>query len=220
MVRSSSVRMRVAALSVVFFLTAACFAASAAPPDQQTAAGAPVKPKVLVVVQLREPDFTILEMKYRVFYNKGETKKIPLTDYDFKVAFTDELLNALAEDSRAEWLEATGQEGIDVVKVWDKKATVPAGVAADRLLLVDIVQYGALVADLAADKFTLQIRMRLTDKTGRQKLWEKGWYERNDLPGKVADLQADNQKGLKEGINQLVEEICQKIRLEIKKARF
>jgi hypothetical protein len=212
--------MRGAVLSVVFFLTAACFAVSAAPPDQQTAAGAPFKPKVLVVVQLREPDFTILEMKYRVFYNKGETKKIPLTDYDFKVAFTDELLNALTEDSRAEWIEATGEEGIDVVKVWDKKATVPAGVAADRLLLVDIVQYGALVADLAADKFTLHIRMRLTDKTGRQTLWEKGWFERNDLPGKVADLQADNQKGLKEGINQLVEEICQKIRLEIKKARF
>ena len=73
---------------------------------------------------------------------------------------------------------------------------------------------------LAADKFTRQVRMRMTDKTGRQKLWEKGWFEKNDLPGKVADLQADNQKGLKEGINKLVEEICQKIRLEIKKARF
>ena len=114
----------------------------------------------------------------------------------------------------------TGQEGIDVVQVWNKKAAVPAGVAADRLLLVDIIQYGAFVADLAADKFMLQIRMRLTDKTGRQKIWEKKWFETNDLPGKVADLQADNQKGLKEGINKLVEEICQKIRLEIKKARF
>ena len=202
-----------------FCLTAAGFVL-AAPGDPQAAPVAPAKPKVLVVVQLRDPDFTVLEMKYRVFYNKGETKKIPLTDYDFQVAFTDEMLNALAEDHRAEWVEATGQEGIDVVKVWGKKATVPAGVAADRLLLVDIIQYGAFVADLAADKFMLQIRMRLTDKTGRQKIWEKKWFETNDLPGKVADLQADNQKGLKEGINKLVEEICQKIRLEIKKARF
>ena len=202
-----------------FCLTAAGFVL-AVPGDPQDAPVAPAKPKVLVVVQLRDPDFTVLEMKYRVFYNKGETKKIPLTDYDFQVAFTDEMLNALAEDHRAEWVEATGQEGIDVVKVWSKKATVPAGVAADRLLLVDIIQYGAFVADLAADKFMLQIRMRLTDKTGRQKIWEKKWFETNDLPGKVADLQADNQKGLKEGINKLVEEICQKIRLEIKKARF
>ena len=211
-------------LCIALILGAFCLAAAgfvlAVPEDPQAAPVAPAKPKVLVVVQLRDPDFTVLEMKYRVFYNKGETKKIPLTDYDFKVAFTDELLNALAEDRRAEWIEATGQEGIDVVKVWSKKATVPAGVAADRLLLVDIVQYGALVADLAADSFTLHIRMRMTEKTGRQKLWEKGWYERNDLPGKVAELQADNQKGLKEGINKLMEEICQKIRLEIKKARF
>lgn len=209
----------VASLLGALFL-AAVGPVMAVPGDPQAAPIAPAKPKVLVVVQLRDPDFTVLEMKYRVFYNKGETKKIPLTDYDFKVAFTDEMLNALADDHRAEWVEATGQEGIDVVKVLDKKAAVPAGVAADRLLLVDIIQYGALVADLAADKFTLYLHMRMTDKTGRQKIWDKKWYERIDLPGKVADLQADNQKGLKEGVNKLVEDICKKIQLEIKKARF
>ena len=177
-------------------------------------------PKVLVVVHLREPDFVVNEMKYRVFYNQGEIKKIPLTDYDFKVAFTDELLNALAGDTRAEWTASTGKERIDVLSVWDKKKTAPADVDSDRLLLVDIVQYGALVADLAADKFTLQLRMRLTDKTGAKKLWEKGWYERVDLPGKVAALQADNQKGLKEGVNKLVEQICKKILPELKQAKL
>jgi hypothetical protein len=187
-----------------------------APGDPPATAG----PKVLVVVHLREPDFTVMELKYRVFYNTGEIKKIPLRDYDFKVAFTDELLNVLADDARAEWTASTGQEGVDVLAIFDKKATAPAGLEADRLLLVDIIQYGALVADLGADKFTLTLRMRLTDKTGGKKLWEKRWYERIDLPGKVAALQADNQKGLKEGVNKLVEQICQKIRLEIKQARM
>lgn len=185
------------------------------------AAAAPAAgPKVLVVVHLREPDFVVNEMKYRVLWNEGEVKKIPLTDYDFRVAFTDELLNALAGDSRAEWIAATGKEGIDVLSVWEKKKPVPADVEADRLLLVDISQYGAFVADLAADKFWLLLRMKLTDKSGSKKIWEKRLNERVDLPGKVAELQADNQKGLKEGVNKMVEGICKKILAEMKKVRL
>ena len=190
------------ALLPVIFATCLLTGATGAAP----AAG----PKVLVVVHLREPDFIVNEMKYRVFYNQGEIKKIPLTDYDFKVAFTDELLNALTGDSRAEWVASTGKEGIDVLSVLDKKTSAPAGLEADRLLLVDIQQDGALVADSAADKSTLLLRMRLTDKAGTKKLWEKRWYERVDLPGKVAALQADNQKGLKEGVNKLVEQIARR----------
>ena len=185
-----------------------------------TPAAAPASgPKVLVVVHLREPDFTLNEMKYRVFYNKGEVKKIPIKDYDFRVVFTDELVNALSEDTRAEWAASTGKEGVDVLVVW-ANAGAPANLEADRLLLVDITQYGAFVTDLGADKFTLLLRIRLTDKTGAKKLWEKRYYERINLPGKVAELQADNQKGLKEGINKLVEQICGKIRLEIQKVRL
>src|SRR5262245_42372134 len=60
-------------------------------------------PNTVVAVHLQSPDFTVRELKYRVFYNKGEVKHIPMAGYDFKTAFTDELMNALAEEKRMAW---------------------------------------------------------------------------------------------------------------------
>src|SRR5688500_406408 len=61
------------------------------------------QPATVVAVQLQSPDFSVIEMKYRVFFNKTEVKKIPLMGYDFKAALADELMNALAEDARMKW---------------------------------------------------------------------------------------------------------------------
>lgn len=58
------------------------------------------QPAAVVAVQLQSPDFRVIEMKYLFFLNKTEVKKIPLIDYDFKAALADELMNALAEDTR------------------------------------------------------------------------------------------------------------------------
>jgi len=43
-------------------------------------------------------------------------------------------------------------------------------------------------------------------------------FERIDLNGKITELQADNQKGLKEGINKVLEKLCAKIANEIRGA--
>ncbi|MCI0490936.1 MAG: hypothetical protein L0229_30460 [Blastocatellia bacterium] len=179
----------------------------------------PAAPSAVVAVYLQSPDFTVRELKYRVFYNKGEVKRIPLTDYDFKAAFTDELMNALAEEKRLEWREQSADETIDVVGLYNRKVSMPQ-IQADRLLLVNIQEYGAFLASLAADKFYIMARFKLIDRASGKKLWEKKLYERIDLDGKIADMQADNQKGLKEGINKVLEKVCAKIVAEMRKSKL
>jgi hypothetical protein len=176
-------------------------------------------PNTVVAVHLQSSDFTVRELKYRVFYNKGEVKRIPMAGYDFKAAFTDELMNALAEEKRMAWRQHTGNETIDVVGLIDRKVSPPQ-MEADRLLLVNIQEYGAFLASLAADKFYIAARFKLIERTTGKKIWEKRLYERIDLDGKIADMQADNQKGLKEGINKVLEKVCAKVVSEMSKSNL
>lgn len=172
-------------------------------------------PKTVVAVNAANPSFTVRELKYRVFYNKGEVKHIPLNDYDFKAAFTDELMNALADDKRMEWRVQTNDEQIDVPMLIKGKGQPPA-VNADRILAVNIVEYGAFLASLAPDKFYVLVEFRLIDRATNKKLWKKRFYERTDFNGKLTEMQADNQKGLKEGINKILEKLCPKIVAELR----
>jgi len=182
-------------------------------------AARPSAPSAVVAVYLQSPDFTVREMKYRVFYNKGEVKRVPLTGYDFKASFTDELVNALAEEKRMAWRPQSANETIDVVGLLDGKVSPPK-LEADRLLLVNIAEYGAFLADLAADKFYIMARFKLVERATGKKIWEKKLFERIDLEGKIADMQADNQKGLKEGINKVLEKVCVKLVAEMQKAKI
>lgn len=192
-------------------LVALCLVASAAAAAQQ--------PVTLVAVGLRSPDLTVKEMKYRVFYNKTEVKKIPLLDYDFKAALGDELLNALAEDTRMQWRPHSGAEAIDVFAVQKKKAQLPP-LEADRVLLVGVEDFGAFLADLGADKFFLDVKFKLIDRATGKKLWEKKLFVTEDLDGKLRELQADNQKGLKLGVNKVLERVTRKMVADLRLARI
>ena len=182
-------------------------------------AAAAQQPTTLVVVGLKSPDLTVMEMRYRVFYNRTEVKKIPLLDYDFKAALADELLNALAEDTRMKWRAQSGNEAIDVFAVQKKKAQLPP-LEADRVLLVGVEDFGAYLADLAADKFYLNVKFKLIDRATGKKLWEKKLLVTEDLDGKLKDLQADNQKALKVGINKVLERVTRKMVADLRLARI
>jgi hypothetical protein len=177
------------------------------------------QPATVVAVQLQSPDFSVIEMKYRVFFNKTEIKKIPLSDYDFKAAFTDELMNALSEDSRMRWRLPSEKETIDVFGVQKKKASLPP-LESDRVLLVGVEDFGALLADLASDKFYILAKFKLIDRATGKKLWEKKVYERADFEGKLKDMQAENQKGLKIGINKVLEKVTRKVVADMRQARI
>jgi hypothetical protein len=177
------------------------------------------QPSTVVAVQLQSPDFSVIEMQYRVFFNKTEVKKIPLVDYDFKAALTDELMSALAEDGRMKWRLPTDKETMDVFAVQKNKAQLPA-MDADRVLLVGVQDFGALIADLASDKFYMMAKFKLVDRATGKKLWEKNMNERMDLEGKLKDLQAENQKGLKVGINKVLEKVIGKVVADLRLAKI
>lgn len=192
-------------------LVALCFVAAGTAAAQQ--------PTAMVAVGLKSPEMTVKEMKYRVFYNKAEVKKISLLDYDFRAALGDELLNALAEDTRMKWLPQSGTEAIDVFAVQKNKAPLPP-LEADRVLLVGVEEFGAFLADLAADQFYLQAKFKLVDRATGRKLWEKKLIVTEDLDGKLKDLQADNQKGLKLGVNRVLERVTRKMVADLRAARI
>lgn len=199
-------------VSRCLFLVALCFASFGAAAAQQP-------PVTVVAVGVKSPDLTVMEMRYRVFYNRAEVKKIPFLDYDFKAALGDELLNALAEDTRMKWLPQSGGEAIDVFAVMKKKARLPQ-LEADRVLLVGVEDFGAFLADLSADKFYLQAKFKLIDRATGKELWGKKLYVTEGLDGKLKDLQADNQKGLKVGINKVLERVTRKMVADLRLARI
>lgn len=192
-------------------LVALCFTAFATAAAQQ--------PVTVVAVGLKSTEFTVLELKYRVLFNKAETKKISLLDYDFKAALSDELLNALAEDTRMRWRLPSQTEAIDVLAVQNKKAQLPP-VEADRVLLVVVEDFGAFLPALAADQFYLDAKFKLIDRATGKKLWEKKLHVTEGLDGKLKDLLADNQKELKTGVNKVLERVTRKVVAAMRQARM
>lgn len=175
--------------------------------------------RAVVAVQLDSPDFVVREFKNKVLYAQTEVKHIPVGTYDFRSAFIDELLAALSEDKGISWRQSSAEDEIDVPAVWNNKVKLPP-LEADRILLVDIKEYGAYLSNtIWHDTFHMNARFRLVDRATGKKLWQKELNERIRLEGKIAELQADNQKGLKEGINKVLEKLCAKLAADIRQAK-
>jgi len=177
-------------------------------------------PKAVITVKLESPEFLVNIMKYRVLFLKTERKFIPLSGYDFGAALADELLNVLAEDSRLEWRLTTEADGLDAGKLWNDSTRRRLELAdgAKAVLLVDVIEYGAFVTDLGKDKFFVHAGLKLVDTSTGKRIWQKKHFlRRSDLEGKLDALQADEQKGLKLGINAALEEFCRETAAELKK---
>jgi hypothetical protein len=175
------------------------------------------KPKTVVVIQVRSDDFLATHVKLLVLIPQFKADHIPLIDFDFKASLSDELMNALAQDTRMDWRLATEEEDVNVGYMFDnKKAPIPPSLTADRLLLVDVAQYGAILRPLSSFCY-IAARMKLIEKATGKKLWEKSEdieYDYSDsvkikLDKKLEELQADKQRGLKEILNRVIEKFCQ-----------
>lgn len=170
-------------------------------------------PLTLIGVNLRSPDFQLRSIQFRVFYNKFEAKTVPLSDYDFGAALADEMKTVFSEGKKSAWSVATPEENLFVASYFDvkkKQGNLPPSVKADRLLLLDVIEYGALVGPV--DKFYIRAELRLIDRNSGRQIWKKGMFERIDLDGKMEELQADNQRGLKKGINDVLEKFARRAR--------
>jgi len=207
-VRSAAGPAMLWSLGMLFFVA---ISASAQEPAQK-AAGVP---RVLLTVHMASTDLRWLDIKMGAFLSKSEDKFIPLTDYNFAANFADELVETLADDQRAAWVGAKPDEQ-KVLEAcfgpnWRKQKTVtPPAVEADRLLLIKANYFAMTQA--VVHRLYLVVVIQMVDRTTGQVLWTKGFNENMKLPRKLEELQADNQKGLKEALNKLAEQIVPKIK--------
>jgi len=189
-------------MALVAFLTAPCWAQSAAP-------------TAMIAVNMQTTDLLVTDMKYRVLFNKREQKAIPLTDFDFAANLQDELHSTLANDKRFQWRPAKAAEKDALAPLFApatmKAKSLPApAVEADRVLLVS----PSYVAFIHAMRKFIQVgvALRLVDRRTGRVLWKKTLSERTGLPDTLEDMQADNQKVLKETLNKVMDQITPKVR--------
>ena len=207
-------RHAIAALSCVLLLAAASLPALAQ--QSGTSPAPPAAPQVVVLVNLRSADVTITDIKFRAFYNKIEKKVIPLTGYDMKAAIQDEVMLALAEDTRAQWRLATAEDGLDGMALADDKQRTPAMLASlkgDRVLLLDVYGVGGALQSLVKNMY-IGVSVQMLDRDGRR-LWKKGVNPRMKFPGSIEEAQADNQKGFKQAVNTLIERFCEDLKSKL-----
>ena len=173
-------------------------------------------PPVVVLINLRSTDVVITDIKFRAFYNKIEKKVIPLTDYDMKAAIQDEVMLTLAQDKRAQWRLATAEDGLDGMALADDKRRTPAMLASlkgDRVLLVDVYGVQGYIHSMVKN-MVIGVNVLLLDRDGR-KLWKKGVSAKMKFPGSIEESQADNQKGLKQAVNTLIEKFCDNLKSKV-----
>lgn len=179
-------------------------------------------PDVAVSIWMPSKDFTLQEIKYRGLYNQFQTKAIPMPDFDFAANLRAELIDQFKKDTRAKWRASTAEEDKAFAAyfpaVKPDKVKLPDSVTCDRVLLITAA-YGG-VTHVSGDRYLLSATLRMVDrKTGRQ-LWEKGFTEREGMNGKLDELQAENQRGLKEGINRVMDVLTPKISAHVAKQKL
>jgi len=185
---------------------------SVAPADQTGS------PRVVIDVSMATKDMLVTDQKYRVMFNKLEQKSIPLTDFDFASNLGDELQLTLSEDKRAQWRLARSDEQATLASLFGpdsgkKKTYPPPSVEADRILLVD-AGYSAFIS--AVRKYVeVKVGLRMVDRRSGEVLWKKSITEHTGLPDTLEDMQADNQKVLKETLNKAMEQLTPKVKAHI-----
>lgn len=179
-------------------------------------------PRVVVVFNLRSNDLSLIDHKYRVFYNKFERKNLPIEGYDLRGAVQDEVMNTLAADKRYEWRVASEADQLDPVKLADEKTRTPAMLSnaqSDRVLVVDVLEFGAMISGLAQDRMWISMSVTMLDRASVRKLWKHAISEKIPFSGDLQKLQSENQKELKEGVNSLIEKVGVKLKAKVAESK-
>jgi hypothetical protein len=174
---------------------------------------------VIVVVNVQEKDFV---SRVGVLLRK---RNIPMLDFDFKAAFTQELMSRLAGDKHMQYRLAKPEDGIPnlpppqpgtfslPLKLYKEAAAAKPD--AGMVLRVDIEAVGAITG-LGTSYYTLTGAMVMVSGKGKV-LWSQGDYIgptgfapdwQIKVDGSVDAHQADNQKLMKENIDKIIEKYC------------
>jgi hypothetical protein len=195
---------------------AAAAAEPASAPTVPASAVAPTKPAsmgptLVLATAARNSELAVGDMKYRVMFVKTERKFIPVPGFDFGGAVAEELVEFLANKKGITCRRANADDKVDVVALMKAKApSLPPSFKDERLLLLDVFEYGAFIS--AGHRWLYaQAGIHLLDRNG-QRLWKHGVFERVKMGDKnLDDLQADNQKGLRVMLNELQEKVTAKL---------
>jgi len=212
--RFDSIAERTALLLAVLLALAVPLSAQKSPPGTM--------PQVVVVFNLASSDLSVIDHKYRVFFNKYEKKNLPIEGYDLLGAIRDEVMNTLTADKRFQWRVATDADKLDAAQLADEKHRTPqmlSSAQADRVLVVDVDGFGAFITGLAQDRMDITADVTMLDRASGRKLWKTRIWEKIPFSGDLEKLQAENQKELKEGINSLIEKACQKLQTKVAESK-
>jgi hypothetical protein len=192
----------------------------AAPRDQATPERMPT---IIVAVHMPTSDLMVTDLKFRVLFNKEELKAIPLVDFDFAANLSDELVSVLAKDRRAQWRMANSGETKALAPLFEpvgwKAKTFPLPTPeADRVFLVRAA-YGAFLRPLSK-RIWVKLELRLAERESGKVLWRNTLSEDSSLPDTLEDIQADNQKVLKEHLNKLMEAAATKVATQVAKSKI
>lgn len=179
------------------------------------AAAEPAGPEIVVLTYLKDSQFAIQSRGYRVFYNKFETKFLPVPDYDFLANAEYDLMDALKSDTRARWRLARPEEKLDFAYLWDtKNPTVPPEFKGDALLLVFYSQYGV---NMAKDPF-LWSWVKLLNRNGK-KMWQKRVFLSEKGDRKLEEWESEDPAKVKALLNDLQERSIDGIMREVGKQK-
>jgi hypothetical protein len=188
----------------------------ASAPAAPAPAAAPTKPAstgptLVLATAARNSELAVGDMKYRVMFVKTERKFIPVPGFDFAGAVAEELVEFLASKKGITCRRANADDKVEVEALMKAKApSLPPSFKDERLLLLDVFEYGAFIS--AGHRWLYaQAGIHLLDRNG-QRLWKHGVFERVKMGDKnLEDLQADNQKGLRVMLNELQEKVTAKL---------
>jgi hypothetical protein len=160
------------------------------------------EPEIVVMTFQKSGYFVLREAGFKVFYNKYESKYIPVGHYDFLANGRFEVMHALTDDKRARWREATPEDGLDFATLWDaKKPVLPANLKADGVLLIFFSEFGA---GFGGDAF-VGGWMKLLDKHGKQ-VWKEDFIQKDSVEKKVPEWIGEDPAALRTLINGLQEQ--------------
>jgi hypothetical protein len=179
------------------------------------AASVAAEPEIVVLTYQKSAYFALRDMKYRVFYNSFEGKFIPLDHYDFLTNLRFDMMDALRDDPRARWREATPEDNLDFAALWDaKKPIIPAGLKADAILLVFFWEFGAD----PGNSIYLGGEMKLLSKSGK-KIWKQTITQTDKVGKSLEEWIREDPAAIKTLVNALEEQAVAEAVQKIKRSK-
>lgn len=180
-------------------------------PAQQDAGG-PLKVAVAVVVV--NPAVAV-PAGWTVLHG---AKGIATPDFNFGENLSSDFIAAMADDKRVQCVQLeSSSPPAPLGTVKSHKPTPAKGI--DRTLQIDVEVIQAIKIKLTPNtEFEISGKISMVDKNGAE-TWSNWYTEKVKVKGNMEDFLKDNQQGLKQALNRLIEHFVVKKTADLKKRK-